>query len=232
MEHPHRPAASLQRLIHVAPLSGVLSLPPHERSGAALLCFLHGHGEAQPMDAVTAMTMHGPLNPQSASDAEGLALPFVVVAPQLPVAGDHWHVQAERVADLVLQLEARYGTDPAHRYLAGFSFGGNGVFDLAHKQPDFWSALWSVDPTRIPEPDLTAPLWLSVGSRARLVVSTSVQRLGSTELAGDAVDAPHGVTRVHLDQGEDHVETAQRAFADARIYRWLLRQRREVRGSR
>jgi predicted peptidase len=231
MENPHRPVASLQRLAGVAPLSGVLSLPARPRPGAALICFLHGHGEAQPMDAVTAMKMHGPLNPQSAVDAEGLALPFVVVAPQLQVAGDHWHVQAARVADLVQEIEMRYATDPAHRYLAGFSFGGNGVFDLAHKQPGFWAALWSVDPTRIPEPDLTAPLWLSVGSRARPVISTSVQRLGSTELAAGAADAPDGVTRVHLDQGEDHVETAQRAFADARIYRWLLRQRREVRDS-
>lgn len=224
MEHQHRPTTSLQRLANIAPLSGVLSLPKNLKPGAALLCFLHGRGEAQPMDAITAMTMHGPLNPRSALDAEGLARQFIVVAPQLPVAGDHWHVFADVVANLVLEIEARHATDSARRYLTGFSFGGNGVFDLGHRQPALWAALWAVDATRIPEPDLKAPLWLSVGSSARPVADTTSTRLGSVELDANATDAPLGATRIHIDQGEGHTETAERAYADARIYRWLLRQ--------
>jgi hypothetical protein len=31
--------------------------------------------------------------------------------------------------------------------------------------------------------------------------------------------------RVYLDQGEDHVGTARLAYADDRIYRWLLGRR-------
>ena len=222
----HRSPASLQLLTNIAPLSGVLSLPQAQHPRPALLCFLHGLGEAQPMDAVTALTMHGPLNPVSAVDAAGLEMPFVVVAPQLPVAGDHWHVQADRVAALVQEIETRYSADPARRYLAGFSFGGNGVFDLGHRQPQLWAALWAVDPTRIPEPDLAAPLWLSVGSSARPVAATTVMRLRSIGIEVDAPDAPVGATRIHLDRGEGHTETARSAFADPRIYRWLLRQPR------
>lgn len=227
MELPHRPHASLQPLEGAAPLSGVLSAPRRARPGAALLCFLHGRGEAQPMNPVTAMTMHGPLHPESALDAEGLALPFIVVAPQLPRAGDLWYEQTDRVAALVRQVEIRYATDPSRRYLTGFSFGGNGVFDLGHRLPGFWSALWAVDPTRRPEPDLAAPLWLSLGSSARPSAQASVQLLHSVALEAEADDAPAGATRVHLDQGEDHVGTARRAYADARIYRWLLRHRRD-----
>ena len=100
------------------------------------------------------------------------------------------------------------------------------MFDLGHRQPDFWAALWAVDPTRLPEPDLAAPLWLSLGSRARPDAAACAMRLRSTGLEADAAEAPVGATRLHLDQGEDHVETAQRAYADARIYRWLLRHRR------
>ena len=209
MEHPHRPYASLQPL-----------------EGAALLCFLHGRGEAQPMPPVTAMTMHGPLHPQSAIDSPGLALPFVVVAPQLPRSGDLWYEQTERVAALVRETEIRYATDPAHRYLTGFSFGGNGVFDLGRRQAGFWAALWAVDPPRRPEPDLTPPLWLSLGSSARPAAAQTVSVLRSAALADDADDAPAGATRVHLDQGEDHVGSARRAYADVRIYRWLLTHRR------
>lgn len=226
MENTHRPHDSLQPLEGAAPLSGLLSLPRRSRPGAALLCFLHGRGEAQPMDPVTAMTMHGPLHPESAVDSEGLALPFVVVAPQLPRAGDLWHEQTERVAAIVRETEARYATDPAHRYLTGFSFGGNGVFDLGHRLPGFWGALWAVDPTRRPEPDLAAPLWLSLGSSARAGAATSIELLRSVALDPVALDAPPGATRVHLDQGEDHVGSARRAYADARIYRWLLAHRR------
>lgn len=223
MEHPHRPHASLQRLEGEAPLSGVLSLPRRPRSAAALLCFLHGRDEAQPMDPVTAMTTHGPLHPLSAIDDEGLALPFVVVAPQLPRAGDLWHEQTDRVAALVRQIETRHATDPGRRYLTGFSFGGNGVFDLGHRLPGFWSALWTVDPTRRPEPDLASPLWLSLGSSARPAAEQTVNLLRSTALADDA---PPDAARVHLDQGEDHVGSARRAYADVRIYRWLLTHRR------
>lgn len=227
MEHPLRPHASLQPLMNAAPLSGVLSLPRRPRPGAALLCFLHGRGEAQPMDPVSAATLHGPLHAQSAIDAEGLGLPFVVVVPQLPRAGDLWYEQADRVRALVKDIETRYATDPAHRYLTGFSFGGNGVFDLGHCQPGFWSALWAVDPTRLPEADLVAPLWLSLGSSARAAAATAVARLGSTAIDPDAADSPPGARRVHLDQGEDHVGSARRAYADPRIYRWLLRHRRD-----
>ena len=216
----HR-GASLQRITRFAPLSGVISSPPSRRAGAALLCFLHGRGEAQPLDTVTAMTMHGPLGATSAVDAPGNNVDFVVVAPQLPIAGDHWHEQADRVVALVRAVEAEHGTDPSRRDLTGFSFGGNGVFDLAHRQREIWAALWAVDPTRIPEPDLVAPLWLSLGSSARPVTASSVARLGSVALDPDARDAPAGAPRLHLDLGQGHVETAERAYADARIYRWL-----------
>jgi predicted peptidase len=227
MEHPHRPHEALLALEDAAPLSGVVSAPRHVRPGAALLCFLHGRGEAQPMDPVTAMTMHGPLHAESALDTEGLALPFVVVAPQLPLAGDLWYEQIDRVAALVRRIETRYATDPTRRYLTGFSFGGNGVFDLGHRLPGFWSALWAVDPPRRPEPDLAAPLWLSLGSSARATAAESVKLLHSIALGEDDDDAPPDASRVHLDQGEDHVGTARRAYADVRIYRWLLRHRRD-----
>jgi len=226
MEHPLRPHASLQPLDDVAPLSGVMSLPRRPRPGMAILCFLHGRGEAQPMDPVTAMTMHGPLHALSAIDTVDPAPPFLVVAPQLPVAGDLWHEQTDRVAELVRRIEVRYATDPARRYLTGFSFGGNGVFALGQRLPGFWSASWAVDPPRRPDPDLAGPLWFSIGSSARPGAEESIARLGSIALADDAGDAPPGAARVHLDQGEDHVGCARRAYADARIYRWLLRHRR------
>lgn len=229
MDHPTRPIASLQALPPCEPLTGVLSLPPRLRPGAPLLCFLHGRGEAQPEAAPATLSRHGPLYPLSALDApfeQDGAAGFVVVAPQLPVAGDHWHEHADRVRRLVEEVEAHHDTDPSRRYLTGFSFGGNGVFDLGHRQAGFWAALWAVDPTRLPDPDLQPPLWLSLGSSARPKAAAAIARLGSVEVAIEDDGLPPSCgSRVHVDQGEDHVGCARRAYADARIYRWLLGHR-------
>jgi hypothetical protein len=106
-----------------------------------VLCFLHGYDEAA-----------------SASGDEGFTTPRPARA---------WR---HRYADEVGALVEQHGGDPQRRYLTGFSFGGNGVFDLALLQP----------------------------------------RLGDDKRAG-------------IDQGDDHVGAARRAYADETIYSWLLR---------
>src|SRR5579885_2137635 len=152
----------------IAPPAGAERAPP-------LLCFLHGYDEAAPMGLRAALTRHGPLHP----DAAALRERFVVLAPQLPQAGDHWQRYAESLCALVLQAQEHYGADPRRRYLTGFSYGGNGVFDLPLVQPDFWAALWAVDPPRVPGARLREPAWLSIGSAARPRTAAFIARLGS-----------------------------------------------------
>jgi dienelactone hydrolase len=121
------------------------------------------------------------------------------------------------VLALVEQVSRQHAAARSPRYLCGFSFGGNGVFDLAMLQPEAWSALWSVDPTRPPDPAMTQPAWLSIGDRVRRREAEFFANLRSKP----AGDGPNG-DRVHLDQHQDHVESARLAFADRRIYEWLL----------
>ncbi len=194
-------------------LHALLAVP--ERSYAVpLICFLHGRDEAAPADPAEALTRFGPLSPDAPSDP---VAGFLVVAPQLPRAGDLWHQQAEAVHSLMLQLQAEYGTDPARRYLTGFSYGGNGVFDLALAQPGFWAALWAVDPTRVPQRSLDEPIWLSIGPCVRMHESGFMSSLQSRPPDPQPIGE-----RVHLDEGDDHVGCARRAYADRRIYEWLL----------
>ena len=92
-----------------------------------LLCFLHGYDEGAPLDIFNALSRHGPLrslNPSTYKDQ------FVIVAPQLPVRGDIWNRYADTVRQIVLDEAKRYACDLRRLYLTGFSFGGNGVFDL------------------------------------------------------------------------------------------------------
>ena len=181
---------------------------PRSSAPLPLLCFLHGYGEAAPMPIDRALRLHGPL----ATSAAALATrEFIIVTPQLRVAGDSWARHADEVRAIVDEAGAQHGVDAGRMYLTGFSYGGNGVFDLALAQPDVWTALWPVDPTRVPRKAPAQPLWLSAGAIARPQRQAFVRalKLGTHE-------------RVWADDGEDHVGSARVAYGDEPIYRWLL----------
>ena len=182
-----------------------------------VLCFLHGYDEGPPLPLVDGVTRHGPLRRGAAERAGD----FLVVAPQLPRRGDLWHRHAAELRELTLEVCARLGGDASRLYLTGFSFGGNGVFDLGLAQPDLWAALWAVDPTRVPPEPMPRPVWLSIGDAARYNDRRFIERL---ELQPPGPG--EGAGGVYLDEGQDHVGSATRAYADGRIYDWLLRYSR------
>ncbi|HJV33997.1 hypothetical protein [Geomonas sp.] len=208
-------------LIDKFPLPFLLSLPePADRTtgggdGTPVLCFLHGMMEGPPTELHTGLTAHGPLKRGN----EAIAVSnFIVAAPQLPSRGDIWHNYADDVCELAGYLHAHYGGDPARTYLTGFSFGGNGVFDVALLVPDLWTALWPVDPTRVPHTDPGLPVWLSVGEAARFQADQFIDRLKLTP------PGPQPLRRIYQDFGLNHVDTATAAYHSETVYRWLLSQ--------
>lgn len=206
-------------LVASGPLRYLLSLPPAECAAPRpVLVFLHGYDEGAPTDIHHALTLHGPLRAASPPVTRSR---FIVVAPQLPERGDYWLRSAGAVRDIVRKVQAEHGGDPARTYLTGFSFGGNGVFDLALAQPGMWAALWSVDPTRVPRVDPGLPVWLSSGA-----ISRRLQAVFNTTLRLRQADSAPLGDRVYTDQRMDHVGTATLAYRDERIYRWLLEQKR------
>jgi predicted peptidase len=179
-----------------------------------LLCFLHGYDEGAPLDIFDALSRHGPFRSLNQSTYKDR---FVIVAPQLPVRGDLWNRYADTVGRIVLDEAKRFACDLRRLYLTGFSFGGNGVFDLSFAQTGIWAALWPVDPTRVPTRLITIPIWLSLGEISRLQAPSFIRILGleSAEIATSA-------DKVWSDAGEDHVATATQAYNEERVYRWLL----------
>lgn len=191
----------------------LLSVP--EREGPhPLLVFLHGYDEGAPTPLEEGLTRHGPLRN---GNPPGVRERFMILAPQLPVSGDVWHRYADDVQALVTTTCDRLGGDRRRAYLTGFSFGGNGVFDLALLQKELWAALWAVDPTRVPRQPIAAPVWLSAGEVTRYQerAFTEALHLGNSPKT----------RRVYDDRGDDHVGAARRAYADEAIYDWLLRFR-------
>lgn len=216
---------------HVTPSAGLhrgessrlpylVSVPGAAEAGSAawpILFFLHGYDEGPPTSLREALTRHGPLAPTaSAAAREG----FILVGPQMPARGDLWYRHADHVLEIVRQVQGLRNGDPERTYLTGFSFGGNGVFDLALVQDGVWAALWPVDPTRIPAADIQRPVWLSSGEISRQGKEAFTRRLRLDALRSGSAGA-----RIYEDDGEDHVGTATLAYQDERIYRWLLAQR-------
>ncbi|WP_138411928.1 hypothetical protein [Stutzerimonas nosocomialis] len=187
-------------------------------SGWPLLCFLHGYGEAAPLPIEQGLTRHGPWHEAVPGEIHQR---FIIIAPQLPQAGDYWKLVAGDVEVVVRRALLEQQGDPSRCYLCGFSFGGNGVFDIALSQPGQWAALWTVDPTRAPQVPLPHPLWVSIGQVTRRLQARFIQTL---HLQPVTEEEPSG-ERLYLDEGADHVNSARLAFADRRIYAWLLRHR-------
>ena len=205
------------RIAESGSLRYVLSVPPDaDRNGAPpLLCFLHGYDEAAPLPLEQGVTRHGPLRRSSSPFARAR---FLIVAPQLPRAGDLWLRYGDGVRAVVDEVQREHGADPRRMYLTGFSFGGNGVFDLAQAD-DRWTALWVVDPTRVPRTDPRRPIWLSVGAASRHLTSRFVSALGLEP--SNEKGAAQGDRVIH-DEGQDHVGSATLAYRDDRIYEWLM----------
>ncbi len=217
-EHP------VVELVETGPLRYIHSVPrrlPTETRALPLLFFLHGYREAAPADIREALTRHGPLRVDSNWRVRE---EFIVVAPQLPQAGDTWYRYADAVAEVLRDVQASQQADPQRAYLTGFSYGGNGVFDLALSQPELWAALWAVDPTRVPTRDPNKPVWLSIGAAARPQTQRFVETLklkaGSPMATGQ---------RLYLDEGQDHIGSATLAYRSDHIYDWLLLQHQPAR---
>jgi hypothetical protein len=202
--------------LHESALPYLVSRPERGRARAALplLVFLHGYDEGAPLDIHAALTRHGPL---AGGAWPGATERFIVVAPQLPRRGDLWRLFGDAVREIVREVSGRHGVDPRRTFLTGFSFGGNGVFDLGLAQPDLWSALWAVDPTRVPGDRMAMPVWLSSGSISRLQATDFLIRLGL-----EKPDPERPGPRIFEDAGSDHVGTARLAYAAPRTYEWLL----------
>ncbi|MFL6513443.1 MAG: hypothetical protein ACJ8M1_00290 [Chthoniobacterales bacterium] len=178
-----------------------------------LLVFLHGYDEGPPTDILPASTRHGPLRSGYETSLFG---DMLIVAPQMPARGDIWIDYGKELADLVRQLQRHADADRRRTYLTGFSFGGNGVFDIALHKPELWAALWAVDPTRVPPRRPAQPVWLSFGEIARRYKDELINAL-SLQPAASANTGDY----LFEDTGLDHVGSARLAYGDPRPYAWL-----------
>ncbi len=178
-----------------------------------LLVFLHGAGERG--DDPARVAVHGP----PAERRAGRDLPFVIVAPQVPLR-ERWTVA--RIAAVLDAALAAYRVDPDCVYLTGLSMGGFGVWECIEAMPERIAAavpicgggnhlgLYAAR---------TVPVWAFHGAQDDIIPLDCSERMVQAlhDAGGDAR------LTVYPDAGHDSwTET----YRNADVYAWLLQHRR------
>jgi predicted peptidase len=198
----------------------VVSLPDAHSSDSGpwpVIVFLHGVGEAAgKIEINEAARRHGPLH----ADNESRVNEFIVVFPQLPNKGGNvwgYDKHASAVEAIREAVVSDFHGDPKRFYLTGFSYGANGVFRIANRHPNYWTALWPVDATDDFSKAPDCPIWLSYGAANKAVNQKTRLNLKLE----DAKLNPQG-NRVYSYKGLDHVATARDSYCRDEVYKWLL----------
>jgi predicted esterase len=212
------------------------------KNGWPLLLFLHGYGECG--DEIELVKKHGPpkLQGQFAELANS-----VIVSPQCP-RDSWWRVEA--LKQLVDEVVENCGDiDPARLYVTGLSMGGYGTWSLVSQYPDFFAAAVPIcgggDPLRLPknrppvkqgirnefEPDglkraNDLPIWTFHGTADQSVPILETGRLVDLlKKSGSRVQFT-----IYDDAG--HVESWQKAYGNAEVWKWLFSQSKVKANSR
>jgi hypothetical protein len=105
--------------------------------------------------------------------------------------------------------------------LTGFSYGGEGTFQLAGASKFRWSTIWAVDPAiqrTTPRPAADVRVWIHYGNQqpGRENMAAFREDLGLEPFSGN-----NAARRLVTELDEDHVGTCVAAYATAEVYDWL-----------
>ena len=180
-----------------------------------LLLFLHGAGErGEDLDLVS---VYGPIR----RAADGVELPFVVVAPQCP-GYSTWSCELTSLAALVAQIAASHRIDPDRICVTGLSMGGTGTWALTARYPDRFAAAAPVCGSWLPEsaPRISRlPVWTFHGEDDDNIP------ISHTEKIVDALRELGSPVRFTRYPGVGHNSWIP-AYEDPELYTWLLAQSR------
>ena len=190
-----------------------------------LLCFLHGVGEAasnsggdpQPLTTVLEHKSPG----WHAEHATPFISRFIVICPQLERQRRWERSDAGWIDGLVSYVIDTFHGDPSRCILTGFSYGGEGVFQLAAANMRPWSTIWAVDPAlqRVPPiPPVNVRVWVHHGSQQP---GGENMPAFSSALALEPAEGARTSRRLVTALREDHTGTSVVAYDTERVYDWL-----------
>jgi len=189
-----------------------------------LIVYLHG---AHLRGATLELLMEEPLPYQLQKEID---FPFIVVSPLGDGEYEFWG-KDEMINPLFVVLEeiqAVYSVNAKRIYLTGNDMGGNGVWAIGLRHPEYFAALAPVAgyfgyPFEVPENicDLKdVPVWAFHGERDPFVPAEVEQELVQ------ALNACGGQARISLSPHMKN-DVPIKVYADPELYEWLLEQSKE-----
>jgi predicted peptidase len=206
-------SAALRYLLHVPAGAPDGPLP--------LVLFLHGSGE-RGSDPQLVKKYGLPHEVEDRPD-----FPLVVVSPQCP-ADVRWTELGDEVMSVLDTVQSHLDIDRHHRYLTGFSMGGQGTWHLAVEHADVFAAIAPVAGRIPPAPGFldrlcrlaATPVWV-----AHSEADTAVP-IESTETMVERLRACGGDVRVTRYTDLDHGQSADLFFQGDTLADWFLSHRR------
>ena len=189
-----------------------------------LIVYLHG---VNLRGATPELLMDEPL-PKYVEEAKNF--PFIVVSP-LGDGGFEFWAKDETINPLFTLLEeiqSVYSVDPERVYLTGNDMGGNGVWAIGLRRPEYFAALapiagYASYPFEVPENicDLKeVPVWAFHGERDEYVPAEVEQALV------DALVACGGDAQITLSP-DMKADVPYKVYANPELYEWFLSHSRE-----
>jgi predicted peptidase len=206
------------------PLHRSLIYVPEGAGPHPVLCFLHGAGEAALSKKGGRQSLDKLLEHQSpawhSENRSSFIGRFLIICPQLESYRRWEGEEARSVDELVNFATNLYNGDPSRLALTGFSYGGDGTFQIACRSRLRWSAIWAVDPAlqrTTPRPNSDVRVWVHHGSEqpGKEYMPKFITDLGLQLW-------PQNPRRVLTALKTNHVTTCVEAFGQAIVYEWLL----------
>ena len=155
--------------------------------------------------------------------------PFIAVSPLGDGEYEFWakDEMIDPLFTLLEEIQAEYPIDEKRVYLTGNDMGGNGVWAIGLRYPEYFAALAPVAgyygwPPKVPENicDLKdVPVWAFHGGRDDIIPVEAEQGLV------DALNACGGDAKFSVSR-EMKIDVLYKVYADPELYEWLLSQKR------
>ena len=156
--------------------------------------------------------------------------PFIVLSPLGNGEFEFWakDEMIDSLFTLLEEIQAAYSVDDKRIYLTGSDMGGNGVWAIGLRYPEYFAALAPVSgylgwPPEVPENicDLKdVPVWAFHGGRDDIIPVEAGQELV------DALNECGGNVKFTISD-DMKIDVLYKVYADPELYEWLLEQTRE-----
>ncbi len=184
-----------------------------------VIVFLHGAGERGVDGKLQTTIGLGPFLEAGVVDPQAVVV-FPQAAKERGRLLDHWAADSpatSRMMKILKATESEYSIDETRRILTGWSMGGYGVWSIAAKTPQMWSAIVPIaggGKAEWGEALSKTPAWIFHGENDPLVPVSE-----ATEMA-DAVKKSGGNATLTVFPGVGH-DSWLVAYANPALYRWM-----------